>query len=592
MTQIDLTEAQIADAELAWRELARAHLLDYTEYTFHGYRAAAVHRLLCHYLEQVELYVRTQGAQGIGRLMVFMPPRHGKSEQVSVRFPAWFLGRNPDCRVILSSCTGDLAVGFSRQVRDQVISTEFRALFGANSGATLPVEISESSQAAQSWDMASHRGGMVAAGIGGRIIGQGFHLGIIDDPFKSRNEVESKKLRDDVERWYRSAFYSRQQKGGAIVLMHQRWHEDDLAGRLLRQMVEEPDADRWTVLCLPAVAEEWAQYIDPLDALDALKSGYWKGVDPLGRAPGEALWPEEYGKAFLAQIHANTFGYEWDAMYQQRPRRVEGALVKANDIPIIGENELPDELTRARYWDLAVSGRARADYISGGLCARDRRERFYICDIARFKGPWSDARAPMMQQMLRDDPAIIQGIEVSGQQGGYYQELKVDPALKMRQIVPVSPRDVGSKEVRAGIWASRIEDGLVYLVRGPWNDEFVREALAFPRGQHDDLVDCVSGAWQMLSNGGGWTNWARQQVDGTAAPQAENAGNWAGKRGEWAIAVRIAAARGDLAPDPADFGINPVEAGNILAQVAAEYVEARDYLRASICLNERKRLGV
>jgi len=488
--------------ELARRVLARQDLIAFAWYTFRAYLAAAVHRLLAEHLMRVEQYIRTGGKEGIGRLMVFMPPRHGKSELVSVRFPAWFLGRNPDMRVILASCTASLATGFSRQVRDTIRGDAFSAVYGSKSG--LPgdeyVVLSQESRSAEAWDIEGHAGGLVAAGVGGSIVGRGMHLGIVDDPIKNREEAESKIGRESVDKWYRSTFYTRLEDGGAIVLMHQRWHFDDLAGRLLRRMVEEDGADQWTVLNLPAIAEPWARAVATDEVIKAAKAGWWKCADALGRSPGEPLWGSKYDSDALSRIGANVGMYDWDAMYQQRPQRLEGSLIKAYDIHQIRPDQVPDGLREVRYWDLAVSGRKRADFITGARVGRSADGRIYIRHIARFPGPWADARSKMVEVMLRDPASVTQGIEISGQQGGYFQELQRDPQLVGRAVTGVNPQNVGGKEVRANVWASRIPDGLVHLAAANgWDVEaFLSEAVAFPLGAHDDQVDAVSGAVQML----------------------------------------------------------------------------------------------
>lgn len=137
--------------------------------------------------------------------------------------------------------------------------------------------------------------------------------------------------------------------------------------------------------------------------------------------------------------------------------------------------------------------------------------RWYIRHIERRRGPWAEARGPMTECMLRDPAAVRQGIEVVGQQGGYFQELQRDAQLQSRTLVAVNPREVGDKEVRAGAWASRIQDGLVYVVDdGTWDVEaFLAECAMFPKGSHDDQVDAVSGAVQLLAGGSGWVEWAR-----------------------------------------------------------------------------------
>jgi predicted phage terminase large subunit-like protein len=500
-----MNKRDVARAELARRKLARQKLLDFIQYTYPEYRASGVHALLATYLEAVESYVASGGQEGIGRLMVFMPPRHGKSEQVSVRFPVWLLGRNPDKRIILTSCTASLSEGFSRQARDIVLDNPYQAVFGVRSASEMQVTISDDSRSVSSWDLASQRGGIVAAGVGGSIIGKGSHLLVIDDPFKDRKDAESKTVRDGVDNWYRSTAYTRLAPGGAIVLMHQRWHEDDLAGRLLKRMVDDKKADRWTVLNLPAIAEAWAERVEPDEVIKACQQGWWKSVDVLGRSPGEPLWPEWFDLELLASIRVNLGGYEWDALYQQRPRPLEGALIKAYDIIQVRRSEAPEDhlLKFARYWDLAVSGREEADYIVGAKLGRARDGRIYVFHIARFKGPWADARPKMVDVMLRDGVTVEQGIETSGQQGGYFQELQRDERLATIAVKPVNPKEVGNKEVRANVWASRIPDGLIYLIRdGGWDvDGFLAEAVAFPKGAYDDQVDGVSGAVQML---GGW----------------------------------------------------------------------------------------
>lgn len=486
---------EVAKRELARRELARRRLLDFTTYTFTQYQVARHNELLAEYLEQVELYVATKGQEGIGRLMVFMPPRHGKSELVSVRFPAWFLGRNPDSRVILSSCTGDLAVNFGRQVRNIVIDAPFRAVFGDKSSAAEPAVLADDSRSASVWDFAGRRGGMVAAGVGAAIIGRGAHLAIIDDPLRNRQDAESQAVRDRIDEWYKSTLYTRLEDGAAIVLMHQRWHEDDLAGRLIKRMVLEDGADQWVVLNLPALAEEWAGEVEAADVIEACTSGWWRSIDPLERQPGEALWPEKYPLEALASIRTNIGGYEWDALYQQRPRRLEGAIIKAHKIKIIDADQLPQGMQPVRYWDLAVGRSSSANYISGAKCAQDEQRRFYILDIVRIPAPWSEARPKIVTAMLEDALDVAQGIEVAGQQDGYYQEFRDDDRLHNRVIKPMGVQ--GDKEARAQLWATRIEDDKVYMLRGPWNDTFVAEAVAFPRGTYDDQVDAVSGAWQM-----------------------------------------------------------------------------------------------
>jgi len=486
-----------ARRERVRRALARKVYGDYARYVWPGWVDAAHHGLLAEYLQEVERYIASGGKEGIGRLLIFMPPRHGKSLNASVLFPTWFLGRNPDKRVIIASYNASLAMGFSREARNLMQGIRYRAVFGDKSGRADEIRIADDSRSVEAWNLHGHKGGVVAAGVGGGITGKGAHLFVIDDPHKDRADVESKTRRDAVWNWWTSTAYTRLENGAAVIGMLTRWHGDDWSGRLIQAMVDESAelTDRWKILCLPGIAEEWAEEIERERVIESAKSGWFMSVDPLGRLPGEALWPEKYDAEALATIRANIGGYDWDALYQQRPRRIEGALIKAHLIEVV--DQLPEGLKMVRYWDLAVSGRARADYIVGAKGGR-QDGRLYLADIRRIPGPWADARPKMKRVMLADGAEVEQGIEVSGQQGGYYQELQRDEDLQGVTLRAVNPQQIGNKEVRANLWASRIEDGLVHMLKAGWNDEFVAECLAFPRGAHDDQVDGVSGINQML----------------------------------------------------------------------------------------------
>lgn len=212
--------------------------------------------------------------------MVFMPPRHGKSELASRRFPAWYLGANPTKQIIASSYNSELAGDFGRDVRNIVGSKEYQALFG--------VRLAEDSQAANRWHT-DKGGSYVAAGVGTAITGRGAHILLIDDPIKDREEADSSHTRNRVWDWYTSTAYTRLMPGGAVVLIQTRWHEDDLAGRLLTAQ-NRTGGDKWDVLELKAINDE-----------------------------GEALWPEWYPVEELDRIRHVVGPRDWSALYQQSP---------------------------------------------------------------------------------------------------------------------------------------------------------------------------------------------------------------------------------------------------------------------------------
>lgn len=232
------------------------------------------------------------------QVMLTCPPRHGKSQRASRWGPLWYLRRNPTHRVMIASYGADLADDHGRWVRDYL----------KDYSSTLGIRLNPASHAANRFDLeaprgSSVRGGMVTAGVGGGLTGKGFNLGIIDDPFKGNDDSGSPAQRDRVYDWYRSVFYTRRAPGASIILINTRWHEDDLSGRLLQN---EPH--RWIQIDLPAIA----------DSPD----------DPLGRQIGEALWPSQYDEADLADTRETLGERIWYAMYQQKPRPLEGGVWK------------------------------------------------------------------------------------------------------------------------------------------------------------------------------------------------------------------------------------------------------------------------
>lgn len=230
------------------------------------------------------------------QVMITCPPRHGKSQRASRWGPLWYLRRHPTGRVMLASYGADLADDHGRWVRDQL--REY--------GETLGVRLDPGSHAASRFDLEqprglSVRGGMVTAGVGGSLNGKGFSLGIIDDPFKGSDDANSPAQRQRVWDWYQSVFYTRRAPGASIVLINTRWHEDDLSGRIL-----ETEPENWTLIDLPALA--------------------LSDTDPLGRQPGEALWPEQYDAEELARTKRAVGERVWWALYQQQPRPLEGGV--------------------------------------------------------------------------------------------------------------------------------------------------------------------------------------------------------------------------------------------------------------------------
>jgi hypothetical protein len=232
------------------RRTARKSLLGFTKYTFPQYVPAAHHTLIAEHLEQV--------ADGkIDRLMINMPPRHGKSELASRRFPAWFLGLQPNKSVIAASYNSDLATDFGRQVRNIITAPEYQMLY--------QTQLAEDSRAANRWNTAAG-GGYIAAGVGTAITGRGADILLIDDPLKDREEADSEIQRDKVWDWYTSTAYTRLAPGGGVLGILTWWNEDDLAGRI-RKAMESGDGDKFEIVKYPAINDQGDEYILPDDSI-------------------------------------------------------------------------------------------------------------------------------------------------------------------------------------------------------------------------------------------------------------------------------------------------------------------------------------
>jgi predicted phage terminase large subunit-like protein len=428
-----LTELESLTAEFRRRK-ARRHLLAFTEYTNGLYTPANHHRLICEKLEAVE-----RGE--IDRLMIFMPPRHGKSELASKRFPAWVLGRNPRRQIIAASYNSDLASDFGRNVRNIVAEPEFSEVFPG-------VTLAQDSHAAARLN--TNRGGAyVAAGVGTAVTGRGADIALIDDPFKDREEADSERRRDLVWDWYRSTLFTRLMPGGAIVLIQTRWHEDDLAGRLL---ATETD---WDVLELPALDSD-----------------------------GRALWPEWYDERALERIKATIGPREWSALYQQRPQPDEGTFFqrewlkewveKPKELNIYGTSDYAvtdggGDFTVHRIWGVASDGTIyRLDGWRGQTAADEWVEK-KLDLIAKWKplawfgeaGVIQKAVEPMLRRRMMDR--------------------KVFCRLEWLASIHDKPTRARGFQARAAMGKVRVEPGAD-----------VSEFLSFPAGKHDDEVDAAS----------------------------------------------------------------------------------------------------
>lgn len=406
------------------------------------------------------------------RLMVTMPPRHGKSEACSHYFPAWFIGRFPDRRVILASYEARYAESWGRKVRDSIGTACERGYL------THGPRRDQSS--ASDWAIAGHAGGMVTAGVGGPITGRGADLLVIDDPVKNAEEANSPTYREKAWDWYSSTAYTRLEPGGAVIIIQTRWHKEDLAGRLVSPDYSPPDEiARWRIIDFPAIAQEH---------------------DALGRAPGEALWPARYPAAELDRIRHQIGQYWWSALYQQSPTTRGGNFFKEPWLQYV--DAIPCGVTGSvRYWDLA-STEGSGDWTAGVRIDAGDDGNYYISDVVHERRSPAGVRALVYATAQRDGLDVPVYVEEDPGQAGKDQIASYQrdfPDMRLR-----GNRVTGPKATRADIVASKMESGVVRLVRGAWNRAYVDELLEFNADiadQQDDQVDATSGAFSKAVRG-------------------------------------------------------------------------------------------
>lgn len=459
-------------------ELARRRLLPFTRKTFPKFLESWHHSVLDYYL--------TKFALGeIPRLMLFMPPRHGKTEFSSRRMPAFILGKNPDARIIGTSYGADLAGSNSKDVQQIIASPFYRDVFpNTRVGGKKETEHLFTLQGAEGY----YR----AAGIGGAIGGYGASFGLIDDPIKNEKEAESKVYRDSVWNWYLSTFYPRLENPGHILLTTTRWHEDDLAGRLLREMKTNADADQWVVVNLPAIYElarnQDGEIINHVVAQDT-------------REPGEALWPAMFPIERLQQIRGVLGSYFFSALYQGMPQPAGGTIFKREWFKIVAPHMVPqDGMVWCRYWDSAGTEGA-GDWTCGAKLGYHRPTRTtFIAHVIR--GQWSTGT---VDELIRNTAQLDgRDVRIREEREGGSSGLAVVNKRKQDLIgYDYSGKlKTGKKETEWKPLAAQLEGGNVFLVQGPWNNDFIDEMVQVPKG-HDDQADATSGAFNDLVIGAG-----------------------------------------------------------------------------------------
>lgn len=440
----------MAAKELLRRMDATERLIPFTEYTYDRYRTARHHRQIAEQLERVE-----RGE--IDRLMLLVPPRHGKSELASIRWPAWFLGRQPHKQFLSVSATAELAADFGRAVRNVINSPEYKAIFDT--------KLAEDSQAKGKWH--TDAGGIYySLGVGGSVLGRGGDAVLIDDPFGSMREARSELERKNVFDFYTGTLYNRLMPGGAIVVINHRMHEDDLCGMLLAQ--QAAGGDRWEVVKLPALSDD-----------------------------GEALWPERYPVEALERIRRNTYARDWSALYQQDPTPEEGDYFKSDWLKPY--DNLPDIKTLRVYGgsDYAVTADG-GDYTVHVVIGIDPDGRMYLLDLWRKQASsdvWIEAFCDLVLKWKPIGWAEEQG-QIRAGIGPFLDKRCLErKAFVYREQFPTR----GDKAVRAQSIRGRMALSGLYVDHfAPWFAALRSELLSFPAGKNDDQVDALGLVGQLL----------------------------------------------------------------------------------------------
>lgn len=465
----ELDAAEAAKQELARRELAKNHLLPLIMRFNESYEPGWVHKDIC---EKLEWFSAAVAAKQSPRLMIFMPPRHGKSEIGSRSFPAWHLGRYPHHEFIGCSYGSDLANGFSRKVRDVVKDPAFQAVFPN-------CVVNKDSQSVEAW-LTTKGGGYAAAGVGGPITGRGAHVLVIDDPIKNRDAAESATNREAIWDWYTSTAYTRLAPGGGVLLILTRWHDDDLAGRLLKKMAEG-EGDEWVVVEYPAQAVQ----------------------DELFRKAGDPLHAERYDNEALERIKRAVGPRDWQALYQQNPTPEDGDYFNKDMFQWYGPQDIPpySEMNFYTAWDFAIGEKEQNDYSVGITVGVDKHDRTFVVDVQR--GHWGTMElVDKVLEVYKTWRPAITGLE----RGHIEMTLRpfIDKRIREERLTSFYIEELNpgkrDKVARARSIQGRMQQGLVFFRKNcNATAALVAEMMRFPNGIHDDCVDGMAWIGQMLS---------------------------------------------------------------------------------------------
>lgn len=443
--------------QLETSRAARENFIPFVQAVWPGFIAGRHHHIVAEKLEAV--------ANGtLKRLIINMPPRHTKSEFASYLFPAWFIGRRPDLKIMQATHTADLSIRFGRKVRNLMDGEDYKKVFP-------DVKLRADSKAAYRWDT-DDGGEYYAAGVGGSIAGRGADLFIVDDPHSEQDALSPTALENAWE-WYMAGPRQRLQPGGAIVVVMTRWGEADLTARLLKQQAMDPKADQWEVVEFPAILDS-----------------------------GEPLWPEYWKLDELEKIKASISASKWQAQYMQQPTSDAASIIKRDWWQVWEKSDVPRLQYVIQSYDTAFLKSRTADYSAiqtWGVFypTEDSPPNCILLDAKKGRWEFPELKRVALEEYKYWEPETVL-IEAKASGMPLTQELR---AMGI-PVVNFTPSRGNDKHSRVNSVSPLFESGLVWRPETSWAEEVVEELAAFPFGEHDDMVDCATQALMRFRQGG------------------------------------------------------------------------------------------
>ena len=466
-----LSEAELAELNEIVSELdekqsvarIRDDLIAFCCHMQADYKVGGHHKRLAHLLEDIE-------ARRKDRICVSVPPRHGKSQMVSIYYAAWYLGRNPDHKIMLVSHTTDLAVDFGRKVRNLINTPEYQEIFP-------DTQLAKDSKSAGRWNT-SAGGEFFAAGVGSALAGRGAHLLLVDDPHSEQDVLSGNfGVFEKAYEWFAYGARTRLMPGGAVAAVHTRWHQDDLIGRLIRDMTNNEGADQYEVFEFPAI----------LETDDGEK----------------ALWPEFFDLPALHRTKASMPTFQWNAQYQQKPTAEEAAIIKREWWRLWHRDDPPPCEYIIMSLDAAAETHNRADFTAlttWGVFLNEEEDAHQLILLNSIK---RRLEFPELKRLCMDEYNMWEPdsfiVEKKSAGVAIYQEMR-RVGIPVQEYTP--HRGTGDKMARLNSVSDIIASGMVWVPEHRWAEELVEEIAGFPFMSHDDLVDSSVMALMRFRQGG------------------------------------------------------------------------------------------